>query len=105
MQYIQSITSTQPVNISSVTEESSLKSLHSVAPPTLRRRSSTCHIGDPDVLVELSEAKRGGESHFSSLKHWDGKSHFSNKPGVHLLALVNFNPGKTLATTWEDGDE
>jgi hypothetical protein len=76
-----------------VTAESSLKSLHfnvHRSPPTFQRRTSTCHIGDPDYSVELSEAKRGGESHFSSLKRWDGKSHFSNKPGVHLLALVNF---------------
>ena len=67
MQYIQSNTSNQTVNISS------LRGSADVPPPFCRLAT----LVTPTI-----------KSNF--LKRWDGKSHFSSKPGVYLRVLVNY---------------
>ena len=80
MQYIQSNTSTQTVNISSLRRSADV-------PITVRRRSAavlpTCHIGDPDNSV-----KNNGSLDTSS-----------SKPGVYLLVLVNHLKFSALPTS------
>ena len=71
MQYTQSNTSTQTVNISSLRRSDD-------GTPTFCRRSAavspTCHIGDPD----------------NSVKNNGSLDTFSSKPVVYLLVLVNY---------------
>ena len=80
-QYIQSITSTHSVKISSLTEVTltqpvNISSLHRSADvPTPFHRLAT--LVTPTITSNF-------------LNCWDGKSHFSSNPGVYLCVLVNY---------------
>ena len=67
-------------------------SLHFAVPPTFRRRSAD---GLPTFRRRSVAVRRLAtlvtptiKSNF--LKRWDGKFHFSSKPGVYLRVLVNY---------------
>ena len=99
-QYIQSITSTQPFKISSLTEVTLTQSVNISSlrrlPSMFRRRS----IDLPHWWPRRFH-RNTGSIHFQQ-QTWGLLTCFSER--FEAFGVTNFNSGKILATTWEDGE-
>ena len=81
-----------------------LTSLHSAVPPTFRRRSAD--VPPPfrrlaTLVTPTIPSEQWKFRHFQQ-QTWRLLTCFSEL--FEAFGAANFNTGKTLATTWEDGD-